>query len=166
MPIKMIKPPAEVLDYFFEKSRYDAATGKFYRRGKEAGWTDPNGYRLLRIKQKHLVRVHHLVWLIHTGEWPTSEIDHIDNDPSNNEFGNLRLANRNGQGANQTLQKRRVGKYKGVHQSSSGKFYVKIKVEGKQKYFGSFVTEEEAALRYNEAASFYFGNWANLNEVT
>lgn len=166
MVIRLTKRPQEVLDQFFKSSTYETRSGKFYRRGKEVGYSDCHGYRLIRIHQKHLVRVHHLVWLLHTGEWPTSEVDHINNDPSDNRFENLRLADRNGQGANQKLQERRKGNYKGVYPSDSGNFYAKIKVKGKQKYLGSYSTPEEAALRYNEAAKLYFGEWANLNEVT
>jgi hypothetical protein len=134
------------------------------RKGKVAGWKDSNGYLLVRFKGV-LVRAHNLVWLYHTGEWPDFEIDHKNNIPWDNSFKNLRPATRHVQGANQTLQKRREGEFKGVHQSSSGNYYVKIKKHGVQYHGGSFPTKEQAAVRYNELAELLFGEYAKLNEV-
>ncbi len=135
------------------------------RNGNKAGWSDGNGYRLIRYLNK-LVREHHLVWLMNTGDWPNQSIDHINNIPWDNRFENLRLATQAQQSMNQSLQKRREGKYKGVHQSSSGKFYVKIKHKGVQlKRLGSFTTAEEAAKAYNDKALELFGLYAKLNNL-
>ena len=35
-----------------------------------------------------------IVWMLETGEWPASTPRHLDNDPSNNDFGNLRAPGR------------------------------------------------------------------------
>lgn len=35
-----------------------------------------------------------VVWMLETGEWPKSTPRHLDNDPSNNDFGNLRKPGR------------------------------------------------------------------------
>lgn len=35
-----------------------------------------------------------VVWMLETGEWPQSTPRHLDNDPSNNDFGNLRKPGR------------------------------------------------------------------------
>ena len=47
--------------------------------------------------RRHYVRAHGvsysvaaLVWCAHTGEWPAKTPRHLDNDPSNNDFANLR----------------------------------------------------------------------------
>lgn len=136
------------------------------RSGKECGWVDQHGYRLVRLGE-HLVRCHHLVWFIETGVWPSYEVDHVDNKPGNNRFENLRLANRNQQGSNQKLQKRRKGKWKGVHISSSGKHYVKIKHEGKsiRGLPANVECAREAAMIYNLKAEEIFGPYANFNKV-
>lgn len=35
-----------------------------------------------------------VVWMLETGEWPKSTPRHLDGDPSNNDFGNLRQPGR------------------------------------------------------------------------
>jgi len=35
-----------------------------------------------------------VVWMLETGEWPKSTPRHLDGDPSNNDFGNLRRPGR------------------------------------------------------------------------
>ena len=35
-----------------------------------------------------------VVWVLETGEWPKSTPRHLDGDPSNNDFGNLRKPGR------------------------------------------------------------------------
>lgn len=47
-----------------------------------------NGYRSLGINGR-LIRLHHIVHFLHTGEWPSSQLNHIDRDVSNNHPNNL-----------------------------------------------------------------------------
>jgi hypothetical protein len=150
---------------------YDRETGKLYwkngpMKGREAGWFDNYGYRLTRLDGP-LVRNHHIVWFMETGEWPEFELDHINNEPSDNRFCNLRPATRKNQGENQKLQKRREGKWKGVHVSSSGKYYVKIKHNQKNVTGlpGNLTCAREAAMIYNIKAEELFGPFANFNQV-
>lgn len=150
---------------------YDPETGVVTwldggKKGKEAGWVDAYGYRLTRINGE-LLRNHHIAWYKMTGEWPTKEIDHRDNDPLNNRWLNLRESNRQQQGMNQKLQERRKGKWKGVHISSSGKFYPKLKFNQKSiTGMGSrFTCAREAAMMYNYHAERLFGPFANFNLV-
>ena len=165
MPVSKVRgwSQQDVLqDFTLREGKLFWSTGP--RKGSKAGWVNKQGYSCIRYKGV-LVKSHNLVWLMVNGTWPEYEVDHRDNNPSNNLPDNLRLADRKGQGSNQKLQTRRVGKFKGVHKSSSGKFYVKIKHLGKQNYFGSFDSELEAAMTYNINAEKLFGEFASLNKV-
>jgi hypothetical protein len=58
-------------------------------------------------------------------------------------------------------------KYKGVakrtHQGRKKPWCAQLKVNGKYRYVGTFVTEREAALAYDKVAAKEFGEFANLN---
>ena len=94
--------------------------------------------------------VHRIVWKWMTGEDPPSLIDHINHDPHDNRWENLRLAtpSENSQNA------RGSGKYKkGVYKNTCGvTFVARIMVDGKKFYLGCYKTEDEAHQAYCEAA--------------
>ena len=78
---------------------YDTSTGEFVwtkqipgRRKRKVGTIRPDGYVMIHIVGKFYL-AHRLAWLYINGEWPEGEIDHIDRNPSNNAFANLRGAN-------------------------------------------------------------------------
>ena len=65
--------------------------------GKSVGqkWVTKEGYKNASTKieikgQKVSVVTARLCWLVHTGDWPRYTIDHIDRDPFNNKWSNLR----------------------------------------------------------------------------
>ncbi len=153
----------EVMTDFSVNERGDLVWATGPNKNKQAGWEDVDGYILIRYKG-HLVRAHNLVWLRQHGLWPSFEIDHINNNPSDNTINNLREADRFLNGANQKLQKRRAGKFKGVHKNGNS-YRVKIKKFGKQHNIGTFSSEFEAAMMYNFWAEKLFGEFANFNLV-
>ena len=135
------------------------------RKGSLAGWSDPKGYVLVRYKEA-LVRAHNILWLYHYGVWPDFTIDHINNKPWDNRLSNLRKSTIAENMANQRLQSRREGKFKGVHKDKDKKnYYVKIKKHGQQQYVGSYTSELEAAMAYNIEAEKLFGKFAKFNKV-
>lgn len=94
------------------------------------------------------------------------DIDHRDGDGLNNQKSNIRICT-----TQQNLRntKKRHGTssiYKGVNfHRQRGKWAACIHLDGKGIYLGLFVTEKEAALAYNKAASELFGEFAKLNEI-
>ena len=86
---------------------------------------------------------------------------------SDNRIENLRDAiTHNNNCGNQSHQTGRSSKYKGVcWDKNRNKWIVAIKVNRKAKYLGRYKNEENAARAYNAAASIYFGEFANINEV-
>ncbi len=92
----------------------------------------------------------------------SNEIDHIDRDRLNNQRNNLRPATSSQNSANSKANVRNTSGYKGVHwRKERRKWQAKIQVEGERIYLGNFDTPEEASEAYNQAADYYFGEFAN-----
>ena len=103
-------------------------------------------------------------------------IDHKDRDSLNNQKCNLRICKHSDNNKNRTSCG--TSKYLGVHwhtnkylTKSGDKMKIRsfwlasIRVDGKQKYLGSFKKEDDAALAYNIAAKKFHKEFANLNIV-
>jgi hypothetical protein len=59
-----------------------------------------------------------------------------------------------------------TSRFKGVcKRNDNGRFRARIRVRGKLINLGTFVKEEDAARRYDEAAKLYFGEFAYLNNL-
>ena len=98
------------------------------------------------------------------------EIDHIDNNPLNNQRANLRLAT-NAQNAMNSRKRKMHGRkpssiYKGVSWYKQGKKWrACIMFNGKNIHLGYFKREEDAGLVYNKKAIQLFGKYALLNNI-
>lgn len=93
------------------------------------------------------------------------EVDHINGDRLDNRKCNLRVCTRLENQRNQRPSK--VGKssrYKGVFwHRQRNKWSAQISMRDKSTHIGVFATEEEAAWAYDDAARYYFGEFACLN---
>ena len=69
--------------------------------GQVAGNVRSDGYRLIRIRSVAYYSSR-LACLYMTGEWPKEEMDHIDRNPSNDQWSNLREATSSDNKYNQT----------------------------------------------------------------
>lgn len=98
--MKSIKPTPhqkvlkELFDYNPETGQlfYAKTTGRRAKQGTEAGFIEKCGYRRITIKKEKFV-AHRIVWKWMTGEDPSygMVIDHINEQPSDNRWENLRL---------------------------------------------------------------------------
>ncbi len=91
-------------------------------------------------------------------------VDHINGNGLDNRRANLRPATK----AQQTMNRRRrsdnqTSRFKGVRHLPSQKWSARITLRGQEISLGTFLSEEEAARAYNEAACRYFGEFALLN---
>ena len=102
-------------------------------------------------------------WSANPGERPC--VDHIDNDKTNNHHENLRWATYAENSRNAKIRTGGSSVYKGVSfHKQSNKWCARIMIQGEAKFLGSFVSEREAAAKYNAAASEHSIEFAKLNE--
>lgn len=129
-------------------------TGKIGKVGDVAGSMIPNGRIEFSVDSKRYL-AHRLAWLYMTGNWPKREIDHIDGDPTNNRFANLRDVPRHINAQN--VRKARANSKSGVLgvKKRYRKWRAEISVNGKVLFIGSFETRDEAYAAFVEAKRLY-----------
>lgn len=155
-----MKPTAEEIKRLLD---YNAQTGALTWRtrgypawdaryaGTVAGATT-GGYRQVSVQNKRYP-VAHVVWVWMTGAWPKAQIDHVDRDPLNNRFANLREASSALNCANQGVRANNKLGLKGVHYDPTRKKYkAQIQFDRRKKHLGWFTTKEAAAKAYRRAA--------------
>ena len=112
--------------------------------GTIAGTTS-NQYCNIMYKNK-LYKAHRLFWFLQTGFDPGPlTIDHIDQNPLNNKFFNLRLANKSQQQHNTSKPCNNTSGHKGVSWNKTKQRYCAyIKLDNKKIHLGSYKTLEQA----------------------
>jgi hypothetical protein len=142
-----------------ELLHYDPKTGVFTRLtrsaqcvhiGEVVGWFGGDKHRRASVDRRTYL-LHRLAWLYMTGEWPSMRIDHVDDDPINNAFANLRDVDRS-----TILQKQRKahrGSKAGILGVSlaRGRWVARMTIEGRRVHLGTFASAEEAGSAYREA---------------
>jgi hypothetical protein len=148
------------LKYLKSILRYAPDEGAFYwlvdnkhpkaRKGMKAGRINALGRAQIGVNKKQIF-THKLVWLFETGKWPTDMLDHINGNPLDNRFCNLRLSNHilNGQNQRAHRPNNKSSHLLGVSwHKLNNKYIAKIKINGKPKHLGYFNTAEEAHAAY------------------
>jgi hypothetical protein len=95
-------------------------------------------------------------------------IDHINGNGIDNRRSNLRAVTPMQNQQNAYSRRSTESGFKGVSikkYRTASYFCARIRVNRKLILLGSYPTAKKAALAYNEAASRYFGEFANLNRV-
>lgn len=125
---------------------YDASTGRLTwadgpRMGSPAGHKTSLGYVYIRIgdgtHRGTMIAAHRIVWAMHKGTWPSSELDHINRNPSDNRIENLREATR-------LLQARNTNAAGVCFCSQTGKWKATLTVSGRQVWLGRHPTKAAA----------------------
>jgi hypothetical protein len=139
-------------EFYFDKVDFDLI--------KHYAWYLKANYPSAKVKGK-LKKLHRLIMP------ETKEIDHINGIPYDNRRENLRTVNHSQNMMNKRKSKNHKSSiYKGVSwHKQAGKWTANITFNRNQIYLGCFTSEEEAALAYNKAASFYFGEYARPNVI-
>ncbi len=145
----------EYFDYNPEDGilRWKINKAKRIRAGMPVGYIN-NGTRLVATVDYCHYRVHQLVWLWFYGEWPNSEIDHINGNGLDNRIENLRRATRQQNAQNVPMHCDNELGFRGVSRSRD-KFVARI--QGKR--LGLFSSPEEASAAYEAAAKEIYGEF-------
>ena len=125
--------------------------------GEVAGSICKNGYCNITIEGKKYTR-HRLAFLYMVGKIPEI-IDHIDRNPKNDSWENLRSAT-NSQNQQNRVKWSKNGLPLGVKVNKSGTFSARITVNGNIVSLGSFKCSSDAGNAYVNARSKYFGEFA------
>jgi len=131
-----------------QRFEYDPLTG-FLRSRNDHRWVSvpqTNGYLCIFHNGKRF-RCHRIVWLLHKGEWPKHQIDHINRNKLDNRIENLRDVPRRINSANKSNNASMVGT---TWHPKKRKWKAKIQVNNKSIHLGYFNTQEEASQRYQQ----------------
>lgn len=155
-----------------EVLNYDPETGEFVRKisvtynalaGDQAGNKTGNGYLEIRVDGRSYL-AHRLAWLYMTGAMPDQQIDHKNRIKIDNRWSNLRAASQSQNLANIRRHKDNKSGFKGVSRSRvHGKYHAHIRINGKNRYLGTFSDPADAHAAYVSAAMKAFGEFARAS---
>jgi HNH endonuclease len=134
--------------------------GKFHRERPVRMTPRRNGYNQVSLLGYPYL-VHRVIYLIVTGRWPKHDIDHINGNPADNRWSNIRPATRSQNSANKGRDPVNTSGYKGVHLCGfTGLWRARIKFKGKSTCLGRFTSPEAAHAAYAKAARRIYGAYA------
>lgn len=163
------------LKHLKEVVKYDPETGFFIRlnhlgkgpRGNKGDYVGSilrkknGGIQVVGMIERKNYILSRLAWFYMTGEWPKGQIDHINCDPTDNRWNNLRNSTPPENGRNKRKYKNN-GLPKGIR-FHRGAYEPQANYNGKQQYLGRYKTLEEAAIVRNKAVKLYYGEFARFD---
>lgn len=156
-------PASEVKEIFnYENGNliWIKKTGRKVVLGTVAGRPRSDGYCVVGVKKK-VHRVHRIVWAWHHGVWPPFDIDHIDQNQSNNKIENLREATRSENNCNTGVRSDNTSGAKGIYfDKKLNKYRAQIMFEKKKYHIGLFVVLEDAIKARAEYAEYLHKQFA------
>jgi hypothetical protein len=142
------------------KARPDNKQFNSHFAGSIAGTTQSMGYRAIRVDGRSYL-AHRMAFLYLRGFWPPGNVDHIDRDPANNAFKNLRSGSQSQNRGNSRRPCNNSTGKKGVYFRRDHKdWFAQIHHGGKAIYLGIFASAEGAQRAYLKAARRLFGEFA------
>lgn len=157
--------PLPSREFLVARFSYDPETGLVTRasggRGKRAGELvgrrSQPGYLMTQVYGRPYL-LHRVVWKIMTGCDPVEQIDHVNGNPSDNRWANLREASPHQNKGNRKISRNSKSGCKGVSwKTNRNKWRAQIRYHGRQKHLGFFDDLDAAKAAYRSAAVAYFG---------
>lgn len=148
----------DILAFIEDNFLYNKETGEFRWSSPRAGGKVKQGslvgstngrYKQVRIYGKWY-KLHRLVWLLETGDWPKDQIDHINRDGFDNRFINLRDVSNYKNCLNRS-RKSSSGEVGVVFCKQTKKWSAQTFIGGVAKHLGRFSSIKEAKDAYNKA---------------
>jgi hypothetical protein len=137
-PVKYFKNPNYTKSWNAKWAGKEALTAITRRKSGQIARLDG---RILNKKYS----THRITWLIYYGEWPKNQIDHINQDPTDNRIKNLRDVTHAENNRNRTLQNNSTTGYSGVSfYKRYRKYRAEICINKIKKHLGYYDTVEEA----------------------
>jgi len=132
------------------------------RKGMIAGGLSGSGYILISINN-YRTGAHRLAFLYILGYIPEM-VDHIDRNPQNNSWDNLRVCTSKTNAYNAGLRTDNKSGYKGITwDRSRGKWFVCLSVNSKTIGLGRYKDIEDAIRAYNKGAKKHHKEFAYIN---
>jgi hypothetical protein len=137
---------------------YNPLTGEFLwvksvgrgRPGYAVGgrWEDPDGRKRTQFMGKRC-QIAVLIWLYMTGEWPKGQVDHLNQNPADCRWSNLRdVPRKQNQQNERRPRKQNTTGYLGVQKTRNGKFVGVVWSNGRQYKTPRFPSAAEAHEAY------------------
>lgn len=113
--------------------------------GTEAGASDEKGYTRINILGRRY-KAHRVALCMVNGQWPNTNVDHINGDPADNRISNLREASHAVNNKNTKMRSDNSSGVCGVYfLVKTGKWVAQIQSNGKKMHLGYFQTADDAA---------------------
>ena len=155
----------ELLQQLKRVIRYVPETGKFYwlvNRGSVAAGHEAGHTSVTCSRKKMTIRVlgrsyaaGRLAWFLMTGRFPNYQIDHINRNPLDNHWENLREATHSQNQMNRAVRRGSGTGLKGVKEIKNRhntRYKAGICKGGKRIHLGHFGTADQAFAAYKKAA--------------
>lgn len=153
------------------QGKFCVVDDKFYQELIKYKWhTDNKNRKTDYANNRYTInmRMHRYIMKLAGYNIENKYVDHINGNGLDNRLENLRLTDKRGNNSNVSKRKNNTTGYKGVVKDNrhDNIFYSRISVDGRCKHLGTFHNKQDAAKAYNEAAIKYYGEFANLNNVS
>lgn len=154
--------------YVRHRLSYDPETGIFrwntYPKAKRmvgqiAGTIRSSGQVVILLNNQAYL-AHRIAWVYVTGENPKDQIDHINRNPSDNRFCNLRECSGSENARNKGMYSNNTSGVKGVTKFR-GRWAAKVGIDGKKVFLGYYESLQAASIAVKLGRASLHGKFAN-----